>query len=457
MKEKLRKWLGTSQYYKQVLIIAVPLMLQQVIMSSVNLVDNLMVGQLGDAAIGGVGVVNRYYMIANFGANGFVSAVCIYIAQFFGANDEHHLKQTFRFSVFGTYAIIIPFTLFGIFAPELIVRFFTQDAAYVAQGVDYFRVVVYSFIPAGITMIIAGAMRSCGEIKIPLYANVAAVLINTVLNYMFIFGKFGAPAMGVVGAAVATLISRIVEGLILLYVLYRNNYAFKTKLCDLFDISKELSRKIIVKSIPLVTNEILWSSGMAFLLKLYATRGADVITAYSVAGTTSDIFFSLFGGMAGATTIIIGQKLGANKLDEARENGYHLITFSTILAFVFAFGIYGCSYIVPNLYDLTPETKMLATNLIRVIAVMFWIFMLNAECFFIMRAGGDTKATLLMDSCFMWLVNIPSVAAIAYLTDLNIYYVYVTGQATDLLKLFVSMRFIRKEKWVKNITHVEEA
>lgn len=456
MVNKFRTWFGSMDFYKQVMVIAFPLMMQQVIMSSVNLIDNLMVGQLGDAAIGGVGVVNRYYMIVNFGANGFVSAVCIFLAQFFGAGDEEHAKQTFRFSVFGTYAIVIPFTLLGIFAPELIVRFFTNDVAYVNQGLSYFKIVVYSFIPAGLTMIIAGAMRSCGEIKIPLFANVFAVFVNTVLNYILIFGKFGAPSFGVAGAAIATLVSRVVEALILLYALIRNDYMFKTRVSDLFHTSKELSKKIVAKAVPLVTNEVLFAGGMALLLKLYATRGADVITACSVASTMTDIFFSLFGGMAGATTIIIGQKLGANQLDEARENGYHLISFATLLAFVFAIVMFGCSIIVPSLYDLTPETKQMTTNLIRVIAAMFWIFMLNAECFFIMRAGGQTRDTLLMDSCFMWLVNIPCVAAVAYFTDLNIYFVYTVGQVTDLLKLAVSFHFIKKERWVRNLTHVEE-
>lgn len=452
MIQDLKSWLFDKDFYKQVLVVALPLMLQQVIMSSVNLIDNLMVGQLGDAAIGGVGVVNRYYMIANFGANGFVAAACIFIAQYFGAKDFKRLKQTFSLGIFGTYMIIIPFTLLALFAPGAIVRFFTDDIAYVAQGLDYMKVVAYSFLPAGLTLIIAGTMRSCGEIKMPLFANMIAVFANAILNYIFIFGKFGAPALGVVGAALATLVARTLETVILLIALKLRDYDFKVALNQLLDVPRELITKVAIKAVPLVTNEVLWGSGMAMLLKLYATRGADVITAYSVAGTTSDIFYSLFGGMAGATTIIVGQKLGANKLEEARKNGYQMLMFSTILAVFFGMMMFGASYIVPDLYDLTPHTRELATNLIRVLSVLFWIFMLNAESFFIMRAGGDTKSTFIMDSCFMWLVNIPIVASVAYLTDLNIYYVYTIAQLTDLLKMTVSFYMIRKEGWVRNLT-----
>lgn len=447
-----KKWFGSISFYRHVFVIAAPLMLQQLIMSAVNLVDNLMVGQLGDAAIGGVGVVNRYYMIANFSAMGLVAAASIFISQFYGAKDKIHLKMTFRYAIIGVYLIIIPFTVFSLIAPQWIIGFFTKEIAYHLEGVRYLSVVAYSFIPMGLTIVIASALRSIGETRIPLYANMLSVFINAGFNYVLIFGHFGFPALGVVGAAIATVIARVVEAAVLIYVIRRKEYPFTSKITELLQISPRLIRTITLKALPLVANELLWSAGMAMLLKLYATRGADVITAYSVAGTTSDLFFSLFGGMAGATTIIIGQKLGANELEEARENGYHMLTFAIFLAFVFGFGIFACSFVIPNLYDLTPQTHELATNLIRVIAVMFWIYMMNAECYFILRAGGDTFSTMIMDSCFMWLINIPVVALVAYFTNFNIYLVYIVGQLTDLLKMTLAVTLVRKEKWVHNLT-----
>lgn len=451
-KLQMNRWFGTKTFYKQVLFIAAPLMLQQLIMSSVNLVDNLMVGQLGDAAIGGVGVANRFYMIANFGALGIVQAASIFIAQFFGAKDYKHLRESFGFAIIGAYVVLIPFTLVAIAFPQVIVGFFTKDPAYIAQGVAYLRIVGYSFLPLGITVPISSALRSIGETKLPLYANATSVATNAFFNYILIFGHLGAPSLNVAGAAIATVIARVVESMLLIIFVLRGNYPFKGKLSEILHVSKKLSAQISLKAYPLVVNEVLWSTGMAMLLKLYAERGADVITAYAVTGTTSDLFFSLFGGMAGATTIIIGQKLGANELEEARANGYQLLTFGIILAILFGFGIFACSFIVPPLYDLSPTTHQMAANLTRIVAVMFWIYMINAECYFILRAGGDTFSTMVMDSWFMWFVNIPVVAAVAYLTDVNIYFLYICGQSTDLLKMAVAFTFVRKEKWVKNLT-----
>ena len=452
----LKKFIGDKAFYKEVLAVAVPLMVQQLIMSSVNLVDNLMVGQLGDAAIGGVGVANRFYMIANFSVNGFIAATAIFIAQYYGAQDDEHLKQTFRFSAVGSLALMTLFFLLVLFNPSFIISFFTDDITYIAQGEAYLRMVVYSFLPAALTMVLASALRTIGETKIPLVANMVAVFTNCLFNYVFIFGHFGAPAMGVVGAALATLISRVVECVLLLAIVLHYEFPFKTKFVDMFKIEFDLMKRITIKAVPLLTNEVLWSCGMAMLLKLYATRGADVITAYSVSGTVTDIFFSLFAGMAGATAILIGQRLGANKLDEARQHAYHLIFFSVVLAIIFGGMMFTSSFFIPNLYDLTPHTKELASNLIRVCGVLFWIYMVNTETYFILRSGGDTKATLLMDSCFMWGINIPIIAVIAYFTDFSIYVVYIAGQMTDLVKMGISVYFLRKEKWVKNLTITEK-
>ena len=305
-------------------------------------------------------------------------------------------------------------------------------------------------------MVIANALRTIGETKIPLVVNMVAVFTNCFFNYIFIFGHFGAPAMGVVGAALATLISRVVECVLLVLILLRYDFPFKTKIVDLFKIEFDLVKRITIKALPLLVNEVLWSCGMAMLLKLYATRGADVITAYSVSGTVTDIFFSLFAGMAGATAILIGQRLGADKLEEAKAHAYHLIFFAVVLAMIFGAMMFVSSYFIPSLYDLTPHTHELASNLIRVCGLLFWIYMINTEIYFILRSGGDTKATLLMDSCFMWGINIPIIAVFAYLTNFSIYVVYIAGQLTDLLKMCISVYFFKKENWVKNLTITEK-
>lgn len=453
----MKKYIGNKAFFIEAISVAIPMMLQNLISTCVNLVDSLMVGQLGDAAIGGVASVNRFYMIGNFGTMGVINAVGIFIAQFFGAKKIKHMKESFRFSILSAYCIVLPMFLIGFFGSEFILHFFTDDAATIIQGVAYLKIAAFSFLPIGLSIAISNAMRCVGETRLPLYASVASVLTNAFFNYCLIFGHFGFPQLGVVGAAVATTLARVVELVLLLWMMKVNDFPFATQLSDIFDIPFELAKKITIKAVPLCTNEILWSSGMAMLLKLYGTRGPAVLTGYSMANTGVDIFFTLFSGMAVASTVLISQRLGANKLEEAKKNGYYLLGFSGLVALLFSVMIFATSYIIPFLYDsVSVEAMEVAQKMIRIQGVFFVIYTLNTQNFFIVRAGGDTRSTLIMDSCFMWLVNIPILALLAYYTDLSIYVIYIIGQMTDLIKLVVSSLFVRKEKWVVNLTHQED-
>lgn len=367
----ISKFIGDKKFYKSVLIVAIPLMIQQLISSSVNLIDNMMVGQLGDAALGGVAAVNRFYMIANFGTMGVINAAAIFIAQFFGAEKIKEMKQSFRFSLISGLLIVIPFCLIGLFVPEWILRFFTNDADIISLGLQYILVASFTFLPLAFSYSIAGAMRAIGETKVPLYAGTLAVIVNCIGNYCLIFGKFGCPMLGVQGAAYATLIARIVEVLILLVVLKMKDYPFKTRIRDIFDVPFDLVKNILIKAAPLTLNELLWSFGMATLFKFYGTRGPEAMSGYSVASTISDLFFVLFGGMAAATNVMVSQPLGANKLEEGRKNGYRMIGTSIILACIFAVMLFGSSFVIPSFYEISELSLNIAESFLRVEGIMF--------------------------------------------------------------------------------------
>ncbi len=453
---KLNRLKENKTFYLRVLSLAVPFMLQQLIGSSVNLLDNLMVGQLGDAAIAGVASANKYYMIAMFGIMGLSGAASIFIAQYFGAKDEEHVKQSFRYGLIASYVIILPFVALGLIFPQAIIRFFTSDVAVIEQGSLYLRIALFTYIPMTFSMTVGNAMRSVGETKIPLYTSIVAIVSNAFFNYCLIFGNFGFPRWGVQGAALATIIARVVEVIVLAVVLHKKHFIFNTKIKDLFKISSKLEKAITLKAIPLTTNEIFWSSGMSLLFKFYSTRGTEVMAGMSISGTVADIFFTLFGGMTVATTVIISQALGANKLEEARKDAYKLLHFSQGLAVLLGLLMLGTSFIVPQWYDVSDVSRQTATTFLQIMACMFWLYMSNAQCFFILRAGGDTKSTLLMDAVFMWAINLPAVGLVAYLTDWNVYAIYLVGQSTDFLKFFLAYSLVKKEKWVKNLAHVHE-
>ena len=449
----MKKFLSDKAFMKKALVVALPLMVQQLVSVGVNLVDNLMVGYLGDAAIASVAAVNRFYMIAMFAANGLAGGGAIYIAQYFGAREGQKMQEAFRTILLGAVSIMAVFSILSLTVSDTILSFFTKDLEVIVDGVKYIRIVAFSFVPAAITMSIYNAMRSTGETKIPLRCSVTSVLVNAVLNYILMFGKLGLPRLELQGAALATLIARVLEMGLALVALKNREFEFKTSVSHIHHISKEIYTQVIKTALPLMVNEILWSSGNALLFKFYSTRGSEVMSGYSIAATVGDLFFTLFGGMAAATTVLVAQPLGANKLDEARENGYKLVGFSAFLAVFIGILMNASRLLVPLLYShVSLAAQNVATTYLFIQSFMFWIYMATTEFYFILRAGGDTKNTLIMDSLFMWCVNIPVIAMVTYLTNWNFIYMYLAGQATDIVKMLFSYYMFRKEKWVVNLT-----
>lgn len=449
----MRKFIFDLPFAKKATLIALPLMIQQLISVAVNLVDNLMIGYLGDAAIASVAAVNKYYMIAFFAINGLAAAASVFIAQYHGAEERDKMKEVFRTLLVISFVIMLLFTLIARFFPTMILSYFTNDPAVLENGVAYLSIVLLSFIPTAISVNIFFSMRAVGEMHIPLRCSVIAVLSNAFFNYCLIFGNFGFPRLGIAGAALATVIARFIEICLALFTIKKFDFAFKTRIQDIFIISKDIFVKVVVKAAPLMLNEILWSAGMATLFKFYSTRGSDVMSGNSVAATISDLFFTLFGGMSAATTVLVSTPLGANRLDEARSNGYKLVGYSTMLAFLFGIAMFSTSNIVTIIYDhITPEAQHAAIMFIRVQACMFWVYMLTSEFYFILRAGGDMKHTLMMDSVFMWCVNLPIVGICTYFTNMNFLVLYIVGQLTDLIKLCIAYRLVSKEHWVVNLT-----
>ena len=449
----MEKQRGTISFYLGVLAVAVPMMLEQLIANSVNLVDNLMVGTLGDAAIGSVAAVNKYYMIASYAAMGLSSAGGVFIAQYRGADEEEHMKESFRTMLLFNFLIISLFSSAALLFPSSILSFFTQDPRIILDGISYLSIAAWSFLPTAVMMSVYTSMRSIGETRIPLRCSVISILTNTFLNYCLIFGAFGLPRLELRGAAIATLSARLIELCASLYFLKRGNYAFKTSPADLFRIPRDLGMRVLSKAAPLMLNETLWAGGMAMLFKLYCERGSDVMSGYSIASSISDLFFMLFSGMAAAATVFISTPLGAGNKEEARENAYRLLGFSMALAVIFGIFIWLSKSLVPILYSgVSAGAQKVALDVLSVEALLFWIYMGGAQCYFTLRAGGDMRHTLIMDSGFMWAYAIPAVAFTTYFTNLPYLWPYLIGELTEIIKLIFAFRLVRREEWLVNLT-----
>ncbi len=443
--------LRDKNFIKTVIRYALPMIIQQLITSSVNLLDNLMVGQLGGVSIAAVATTNKYLMVANFGMMGIVTAATIYLAQFSGAKNQPKMKESFRYTILSSLLLISVFVVLGFIFPRQIIRFFADNDDLVKTAMLYFPIATITTIPQAVSFSIQSSMRSVGNTRLPLISSIISLFTNGIINYILIFGKFGFPQLGVTGAAIGTLIARLVELGYLLVVLKINSFEFKTKIRNLFKVSKQLIKNITKKAIPLFLNEIAWSGGMAVLFKFYASPGETALTALPIASTTADLFFVLFSGVSVATILMISNPLGANQIDVARENGYKMLSLSLYLSVVFGIGMIIASFITPHFFNVSPEVLHLATRFIQVQALFFWIYMFNAQIFFVIRAGGDTKSTFLMDAGTMWLLNIPIVAFVAYKTNATPILIYISGQAVDIFKMIIARHFFKKEKWLNNL------
>ena len=438
-------------FVRAALSVAVPAMLQQLITSFVNLLDNLMVGQLSEHAISAVAAANRFFMIGFMAVIGVTSAASIYLAQFHGADNVESQKESFRYTLLSAALAFLPFLLAALLLPRQIIAFFNRDPGLVEPGLAYLPIVGIAFIPTIISWSCQSSMRALGYTRLPLLITASTVMLNALWNWILIFGHFGFPALGVQGAALGTLIARVAELIVTLIAMHRSRFVFSTRLRDLFRIPRRLVAAITKRALPLMLNEIGFSSGLALLFRFYATRGTSAMAAMTIMQTTTDLFFVLFGGMAATTTVLVSQPLGRGDLERARSNAYKLVTFSMLLAMLLGVGLFIVSFITPQLYNVAQDVRDLAANFIRMQAFFFWVYMRNTQAFFILRSGGDTRNTLILDTGYMFGVNIPIVAIITYLTQLPVFFIYLAGQSTDIVKLFISRRFLRRETWLVNL------
>jgi putative MATE family efflux protein len=284
-----------------------------------------------------------------------------------------------------------------------------------------------------------------------LYISIVAIITNTLLNFVLIFGLLGAPALGVVGAAIATLIARFVELSLMVILILRKGQIFSSKITHMMHIQPKLLKSMIIMSIPLTLNELLWSSGQTAFLHAYSTRGDSALAALNISGAISQLVFVTFGGIATAVAVLVGNTLGKNALDEAKDNAKKLIAFSVFFAVIAGFILFILSFFILNIYDVAETTKDIARFNIRINALFIPVYSFNVALFFTLRSGGDTKSTFMIDSGYMWVVAVPIAMVLAYFTDYRVTMMFLLIQCLELPKMFFGLARFKKEHWVKNL------
>ncbi len=457
----MRKLIGSWSFYKRTLIIAIPIMVQNLITNFVALIDNIMVGAVGTEEMTGVAIVNQLLFVFNLAIFGAVSGSGIFSAQFFGKGDKEGVKHTMRFKLITAFVLCaVGITVFTLLSENLINMYLSGEEAGIDRvktfefAKEYLAVMLIGLIPFALENVYSGTLREGGIATVPMYAGIAAVISNTTLNALLIFGLGPFPELGVIGAAIATVISRFLQaGIVIAWThAKRDTLGYPKSLYRSIFIPKELVKNISIKGlIPLTANECLWSLGIAVLTACYSIRGVDVVAGQNISNTVVNLFNVLFIAFGSGVSVVIGQMLGANELQKARESAPKLIFFSTAMCVVIGAVMTIFAPLFPLLYNTTDAVRELATSFIIISAIWMPAHGMLHATYFTLRSGGKTIITFFFDCGFSWAVSVPLAFCLARFTQFDIVSIYFMVQSAEIIKCFIGAVLIKKGVWLSNI------
>jgi len=452
--------IGDRAFYQQMMAIVLPIIIQNTISNVVSLLDNVMVGAVGTLEMSAVSIVNQLLFVFYLCIFGGLAGAGIFATQFAGAKDDEGVQHCFRIKwLIAVLMLVCAFAVFLVLPDQLIGIYLAEgtaadDAAQtLAYGVDYLMVMLIGLLPFAISQIYASTLREVGETRLPMFASIAAILVNLVFNYLLIFGKFGFPRLGVTGAAIATVLSRYVEMVIItLYTHLRSSqFSFIRGAYHSFHVPRKLLGDVFRRGMPLLVNEFFWSSGMAVLLQCYSVRGLDVVAACNIASTVGNLFKVVFLSMGNAVAIMVGQALGANQIEEAKETAWKLMAASITSNLVMSTLLFALSPVIPQIYNTEPHVREIAMKMLWVVAGMMPLYSAAHCCYFTLRSGGRTIITFIFDSGFTWGICVPFAYILANMTALPIVPLYLAVQSLEVIKVVIGIILMKKGVWVRNI------
>ena len=461
---KLLRSTFEKNFVEHTMRIALPIMLQNGITNFVNMLDNIMVGRVGTDPMTGVSVVNSLLFVWNLCVFGGLSGIGIFTAQYCGKGDDEGVRRTFRLQILLAVLLVAAgIAVFVNFGESLVGLYLHEDGgggsveATMQAALGYLSVMCIGFVPFALTQVYYTTIRSYGQTVAPMVASFISVGVNLVGNYILIFGKLGAPALGVVGAAVATVIARFVE--LAFIAVWANIHAkqvpFIVGAFRSLYVPADLTLSCLRKGTPLLLNEALWSGGQAMLTQCYSVRGLSVVSSLNISQTLANVFNVAFIAMGSATAIIIGQKLGEwgeSRAPELKEEARRLTLFSVFLCLISALLMVSVSGLFPKIYKTGDEIRALATSLICVTACFMPVHAFNNASYFIIRSGGKTWITFLFDSCFCWIFSIPAAYYLAHYTGIPIIPMFAAVSSIELIKVGIGLALVNKGIWIRDIT-----
>lgn len=454
------KYFGDKNFYKMTLTIAIPIIIQNLLTNLVSMADNIMVGQLGTNQMSGVAIINQLFFVFNLLVFGGMSGAGLFSAQYFGQKNHNGVRDVFRMKILIGIAIIAISLSVMIFLHEPLINMFLHEGSSSGNiqetfnyAKNYLYIMVIGIAPFVISNCYSTTLKESGQTVVPMKAGVLAVVFDIVLNYIFIFGKLGFPAMGVVGAAIATVISRFVEcGYLVIYThRHSNDYPFIKHCYRTLKVPGSLVKKIIVTGTPLMLNEFLWAGGLTLQTQALSTKGLATVGGLNICNTIGNISNCIFVTMGTTIAIVVGQLLGAGKLKEAKVTATRMAAFSLLISFgmIIILGLLGPVF--PHFYNTTDEIRELATKFIWAVAAATPFISLSNSEYFILRSGGKTIITFLFDSCFVCLVNVPVAICLTKFTAIHIVGIFFLVNMLEGVKALIGFIMVKKDIWLNTI------
>jgi len=458
MQQLLRRKFGDRAFVMAVLAIVVPMVIQNGIACFVSLLDNIMVGRLGTEQMSGVSLANQLHFIFNFCVFGAMDGVGIYTSQFYGSQNKKGIQDTFRIKFY--YSILLCALMsfaFIVFGRQLISLFLvngdtTGDVQLTMEsGYEYLKIVTWGLLPYALVNVYASTLRQGGKTRLAMAASVTAIFTNLIGNYILIYGRFGAPQLGVKGAAIATLISRYVELAIIVIAAHgmHKRYTWIEGLYRSFSVPLSLLKKVIPCALPLIFNQAFFSVGVSFMTQCYSTRGLAVVAALNIASTVVNMFNTMFVAMGCSASIIVGQILGSGDLERARTDDRKIIRLTVLVGAATALLLAVMAPFIPRFYNTSEDVKSIVAGLICIVALLT---PLNSYCtatYFTLRSGGKTGITFLFDCGFVWVVGIPVAFVLSRFTDMPILPMYLACQLLNVIKAVLGYFLLKSGIWIK--------
>jgi putative MATE family efflux protein len=451
--EMIRNLLRDKAYFSTLAKISIPIIIQQFIMSSLNMVDVMMIGQLGDSAVAAVGLANQIFFLMGLLLFGISSGAAIFSAQYWGKKDIHNIHKVLGVCVTSGVLAGLLFSIIALVFPETTLGIYTKDPEVIALGSEYLRTVGFCYVAITITFSYAAILRSTENVKLPMIVSIIALSLNTLINYLLIFGNLGFPEMGVKGAAIATLISRTFECATLLLFTYLQKTPAAAKLRDLLGfVNRPFLKRYFKTTLPVVFNEVTWSLGITTYNIVYARISTEAIAAVNIAMTIESLAFVVFSGLGHASAIMIGKKIGSNETDRAYQYAGRSLILAIIGAIIMGGIIIAGARELLTLYNISEISRGFASNVLIVGGFILWIRASNMTIMLgILRSGGDTRFALFVELFTIWVVGVPLAFIGAFVLHLPVYWVYLMVATEELIKFIIGFMRFRSKKWINNL------